>query len=346
MAVRLSFVAALIVAATGVAALGFGQAGGAAIQLMALEFDAAGNLYAADSKNNQLVSFSLAEKKAKPVPIQVPDLGAQLAKLLGCPPADVLVHDVAVHPVSYLAYLSAGKKGGQESRLFRVGPDKKVQEVPLGEVKMAAVALPAGTQVLDLALTAKDVIVSSTNNDRAFGSGLHRVALPLAGGKLATATTEVYHTSHKAWETRAPLISVTAFSAGGKEYLLGSTKCTPVVRIPVDEIGDKAKVKTTTIIELGGRNGPVTLLVYGAPNRSSLLVTHNNTDKEGAYKVSAAVLAEGTKVNEQAPNRGGSTAETVAAWKNTKRAAALGPALAVAVIDQAGTLSLATLPLP
>jgi len=304
MVIRMMLVAALILGGAGVAAFGLGQAGGAPVQLLALEFNSDGMLYAVDSKNNQIVSFQPDEKKAtKVAPVQVPDLGAQLAKALGAAATDVLVHDVAVHPASYAVFVSAGKKGAQESRLFRVGADRKLTEVAVNDIKKAAVPLPAGTQAFDLALTAKNVIVSSTSQDRTFGSGLHRVSLPLAEGKVANAQTEVYHTSHRAWETRAPLIAITAYTAGGKEFLVGSTKCTPVVRVPVDEIGDKAKVKTTTIIELGGRNGPVSMLVYGQGPRQSMIVTHQNTDKEGAYKVAGAVLAEGSRVNEQAPNR-------------------------------------------
>ncbi len=344
MVMRMTLVAVAVLAAAGVVALATGQAGGAPVNLLALEFDPAGTLYALDSKGAQVVSIELPDKKGKIAPIQVPDLGAQLAKLLGGAADEVMVHDVAVHPASYAVYISAGKKGAQESRLFRVAADRKIQEVPVADVKKAAVALPSGTQPFDLAVTAKSLVVSSTSQDRTFGSGLHRVSLPLAEGKVANAQTEVYHTSHRAWETKAPLIAITAYTAGGKDYLVGSTKCTPVVRIPVDEIGDKAKVKTATIIELGGRNGPVSMLVYGQGPRQTLLVTHQNTATEGAYKVSGAVLNEGSRVNEQAVNRSGLTVD---AWKNTKRAAILGPTTAVAVVDQGGgNLSLVTLPLP
>ncbi|MBI3854625.1 MAG: hypothetical protein HY293_02915 [Planctomycetes bacterium] len=289
----------LIAVAGGIAALAAPQAG-APVQLLAIKFDAEGTLYGADAKNNELVSYALPDKKGKALPVQVPDLGAQLAKALGAGPEDVVVHDLAVHPASFVVYLSAGKKGTPESRLFRVGADKKLQEVATGELKKAAAKLPEGTQPFDLAVTSKNVILSSSGRDKTFSSELHRVPLPLAEGKMANAQTELYHTSHKAWETKAPLVAMAAFTMGGKEYIVGATKCTPVVRI-----------------------------------------------QEGAYKVPGAVLAEGSKVNDQAANRGGKNAESLAAWKNAKRAALLGPALAVAVFDEGGgKLSLSTLPLP
>ncbi|HLF92895.1 MAG TPA: hypothetical protein VJB14_05510 [Planctomycetota bacterium] len=336
----------LVAAAGAIAALGTPQAGGAAVQLLAIKFDAEGTLYAADAKNNQIASYGLADKKGKLAPVQVPDLGAQLAKALSCGADEVVIHDIAAHPTTFAVFLSVGKKGTPESRLFKVGADRKVVEVAVGELKKAAVKLPDGTQPFDIAVTAKNVILSSTGRDRTFSSELHRVPLPLAEGKMLNAQTELYHASHKAWETKAPLVAMTAFTMGGKEYIVGATKCTPVVRIPVDEIGDKAKVKTTTIIELGGGNSPVSMMVYGQGPNQSLILTHLKSAQEGAYKVSPAVLAEGTKVNEKAPNRGGKNAESIAAWKNAKKAALLGPTLAVAVIDQGGSLSLVTLPLP
>jgi hypothetical protein len=345
MRIRIALLAVAVIATVSVAALGVGQAGGAAVNLLAIKFDAAGTLYAADGKNNAVVSYEIPDKKGKALPVQVPDLGAQLSKLLACTPDEVMVLDLAVHPVSFAVYLSASKKGTPESRLFQVGADKKLKEVALGDLKKASVALPEGTQAFDVAVTAKNVIVSSTGRDKAFSSGLHKVSLPLAEGKIANASTEVYHTSHKAWETKAPLLAMTAFTMGGKDYIVGATKCTPVVRIPVDEIGDKAKVKTTTVIELGGGNGPVSMLVYGQGPQQTLLMTHNKSNTEGAYKVPGTVLAEGAKVNETAVNRGGGNTQSLATWKNAKRAALLGPAMAVAVIADGATLSLVTLPL-
>lgn len=339
-------VVVLMAAAGGIAAVATPQA--APVQLLAMKFDAEGLLYAVDAKNNEIVSYGLADKKARALPIQVPDLGAQLAKALGAAADEVVVNDIAVHPVSFAVYLSVSRKGTPESRLFRIAAEKKplIQEVSVGEAKKAAVKLPDGTQPFDIAVTPKNVILSSSGRDRTFSAELHRVPLPLAEGKLAKAQTELYHAQHKAWETRAPLVAMAAFTMGGKEYIVGATKCTPVVRIPVEEIGDKAKVKTTTLIELGGGNSPISMMVYGQGPNQTLLLTHTKTAQDGAYKVPAAVLSEATKVNEQAVNRGGKNAESIAAWKNAKKAALLGPTMAVAVFDQGGTLSLATLPLP
>jgi hypothetical protein len=334
-------------AAAGIAALaslGFGPQKADAVLLVALKFDPQGILYAADAKNDRLLGLAIEEKEAKAKAVKIDNLSEPLAKALDAGADPVTVHDVAVHPVSHSVYLSASKKGGGGTLLFRVSGDK-LEKVDLGSFKTTSVALPAGARPFDLVVTAKDVVVSSMNRDKTFGSALHRVALPLKEGGVATAETEIYHTSHKRWETKAPLVAMAGFSSDGQEYIMGSTACTPVVRIGVSDVADKKKVQTATIVELGSRNAPVSMLVYTKDQQQSLLVTNN---KEGAYKVAQPILAESSKLNEKAVNRGAGVAiETVEAWKGAKKSAILDGVSAVVVRDGGdGTLSLQTLPLP
>jgi hypothetical protein len=339
---------ALIIAATvgvaALAALGPAPATADAVLLVALKFDAQGMLVAADAKNDRILGLAVEEKAAPAKPVKIDNLGEQLAKALDAGSDPVTVHDVAVHPASHAVYLSASKKGGGGTLLFRVHGEK-LEKVDLGSLKTTSVALPAGSRPFDLVVTSQDVVVSSMNRDKTFGSALHRVALPLKEGGVATAETEIYHTSHKRWETKAPLVAMAAFSSGGQDYIMGSTACTPVVRIGVSDVADKKKVQTSTIVELGSRNAPVSMLVYARDGRQSLLVTNT---KEGAYKVAEPILAETAKLNEKAVNRGaGVEVETVEAWKGAKKSAVLDSASAVVVRDGGdGTLSLQTLPLP
>jgi hypothetical protein len=328
-------------AAIGIAALGLTPPQENISLLVALKFDAKGTLYAADAKGDQVLAFTMDEKEAKSKPVNIAGLSDQLKKALdaGADPVNVL--DVAVHPLSHTVYLSASKKGAAGSTLFRVNGDK-LEKVEMA--KPSAVALPAGARPFDLVVTSKDVVVSSMNRDKTFGSALHRIALPLKEGGVATSETEIYHTSHKRWETKAPLVAMAGFSAGGQDYVMGSTACTPVVRVGVDDVADKKKLQTQTIVELGNRNAPVSMLVYTQKNQPTLLVTNN---KEGSYKVAAPILTEKTKLNENAVNRGaGVPIEVVDAWKGVKRTAQLDATSAVAVRDDGGNLSLITLPLP
>jgi hypothetical protein len=341
---KIAFTTLAAIGIAAVSALGFSAPKADAVLLVALKFDAQGMLYAADAKNDRLLGLAVEEKEGKAKAVKIDNLSEQLAKALDAGTDPVTVHDIAVHPLSHSVYLSASKKGGGGTLLFRVAGDK-VEKVDLGAFKTTSVALPSGARPFDVVVTAKDVVVSSMNRDKTFGSALHRIALPLKEGGVATAETEIYHTSHKRWETKAPLVAMAGFSSGGQDYIMGSTACTPVVRIGVSDVADKKKVQTSTIVELGSRNAPVSMLVYTKDNQQSLLVTNN---KEGAYKVAQPILAEPAKLNEMAVNRGAGVAvETVDAWKGAKKSAILDDASAVVVRDGGdGTLSLQTLPLP
>jgi len=341
---KIALTTAAAIGVAAVSALGFTAPKADAVLLVALKFDAQGMLYAADAKNDRLLGLAIEEKEAKAKAVKIDNLSEQLGKALEAGADPVTVHDVAVHPLSHAVYLSASKKGGGGTILFRVNGDK-VEKVDLGSLKTSSVALPAGARPFDVVVTSKDVVVSSMNRDKTFGSALHRIALPLKEGGVATAETEIYHTSHKKWETKAPLVAMAGFSSGGQDYIMGSTACTPVVRIGVADVADKKKVQTSTIVELGSRNAPVSMFVYTKDNQQSLLVTNN---KEGAYKVAQPILAETAKLNEKAVNRGAGIAiETVESWKGAKKSAILDGTSAVVVRDGGdGTLSLQTLPLP
>jgi hypothetical protein len=341
---KIALATAAAVGIATVSALGFTSPKPDAVLLVALKFDAQGMLYAADAKNDRLLGLAVEEKEGAAKPVKIDNLSEQLGKALDAGADPVTVHDVAVHPVSRSVFLSASKKGGGGTILFRVAGDK-LEKVDLGSLKTTSVALPAGARPFDVVVTSKDVVVSSMNRDKTFGSALHRVALPLKEGGVATAETEIYHTSHKRWETKAPLVAMAGFSSGGQDFIMGSTACTPVVRIGVADVADKKKVQTSTIVELGSRNAPVSMLVYGKDGQQTLLVTNN---KEGAYKVAQPILAETAKLNEKAVNRGAGVAiETVESWKGAKKSAILDAASAVVVRDGGdGTLSLVTLPLP
>jgi hypothetical protein len=342
---KMTFATVAAIAVAAVSAMGFASPKADAVLLVALKFDAQGMLYAADAKNDRLLGLAIEEQEGKARAVKIDNLSEQLGKALEAGTDPVTVHDIAVNPISHAVYLSASKKGGGGTLLFRVSGDNKLERVDLGSLKTSSVALPAGARPFDVVVTSKDVVVSSMNRDKTFGSALHRISLPLKEGGVATAETEIYHTSHKKWETKAPLVAMAGFSSGGQDYIMGSTACTPVVRIGVADVADKKKVQTSTIVELGSRNAPVSMFVYTKDNQQSLLVTNN---KEGAYKVAQPILYETAKLNEKAVNRGAGVAiETVESWKGAKKSAILDGASAVVVRDGGdGTLSLQTLPLP
>jgi hypothetical protein len=311
--------------------------------IVALRFDAKGTLYAADARGS-VHAIETSDKAAKANKVAIADLGDALAKAMNANAGDVFVNAMAVHPVSHAVYIAASRVRGAATTLFRVNDKGELEPLAAKSLKMKSVAMPKGVQPLDVIVGPKGLIVSSFLQDKSFAARLHTIALPLADGGVGTADSELYHTSHEAWETQAPLMSMTAFEKDGKTWILGSTACTPVVRLDAADVADKKKVKSATIVELGMGNAPVTLVVYQKDKKDVLLVT----SEEDTYRVDGAVLGEKEKLNEKAITRNKGEIEQVkvlAEWKRVSRVALLDGTSAVAV-KRGEKLSLETLDLP
>src|SRR2546426_5784839 len=109
---KIALAAAAVVAVAGFSAPGFAPANVDPVLLVALKFDPQGMLYAADAKNDRLLGLAIEEKEAPAKAVKIDNLGEQLAKALDAGADPVIVHDVAVHPLSHAVYLAASKKGG------------------------------------------------------------------------------------------------------------------------------------------------------------------------------------------------------------------------------------------
>jgi hypothetical protein len=312
--------------------------------IVALRFDAKGTLYAADAGGCRIVAIETSEKAAKSKSVAIADLGAALAKAMNAKAGDVTVSALAVHPLSHVVYLAAARARGAATTLFRVSEKGDLVALAFKTLKTKTAALPKGHQPLDLVVGPKGLVVSSFAQEKQFVSRLHSIALPLADGAVGMSDSELYHTSHAAWETQAPLMAMTAFESEKKTYILGSTACTPVVRLDAADVVDKKKVKSATICELGMGNAPVSLAVYAKDKKNALLVT----SEAGTYRIDGAVLTEGTKLDEKAVSRNnGEIAEVkvLESWKGVMKIALLDETSLVAV-RKGAKLSLETLDLP
>ena len=76
-------------------------------------------------------------------PFDLADVDARVGSFLGCEPADVVIKDMAVHPLSHNVYLSVQRGHGAAAQavLMRISRlDGSVTDVPLEDVPVAAAA--------------------------------------------------------------------------------------------------------------------------------------------------------------------------------------------------------------
>ncbi len=255
-----------------------------------LEFGPEGVLFIGDSKGGAVIAVATGDVTPadRTERFSVPDLEGKVAALLGTAPDDVLIHDMAVNPISHAVYLSVSRGRTEwESRwdlpneladadiVLRIDTEDTITEVPLANVPHARFELPnavdpekthrwkEGLSLRVDAITALvyeegTLYVTGLSNEE-FSAALWYVDFPFADA-AEWGTLEIYHGAHGQWETFAPIRAFLPYEFGGKEHILASYLCTPLVTFPMEAIRGGEHVKGHTIAELGAGNFPLDMV--------------------------------------------------------------------------------------
>jgi hypothetical protein len=130
-------------------------------------------------------------------------------------------------------------------------------------------------------------------------------------GSCGSFSTETFHVAHNKWETAAPIRTMMPYEENGKKYLIGTFTCTPIVKYSLDDLTPGAKVKGTSVIELGQGNTPQYMFTYEKGGKKYILM---NAQRMGMMqqsnpvgpsefwtaKVDFNILQEMDKVNKNA----------------------------------------------
>lgn len=228
------------------------------------------------AERGAIVAIDPGERTAVPaLKKPVADIVGKVAGAMGAKAESVQITDLAVHPMTKRIYLSVRRTDGVTA-ILTVDGEGAVAAMPLDKLKWARVKLPeklAAVNITDLALAQGRLIAAGVGNEE-FASKIFSVALPLEHGQVAqTYSAETYHVAHRKWETRAPIQSFVLHNEGGNQYVVGSFACTPVAKFPLANLADGAKVKGTSVLELGSGNRPLDMFTYESGGKQ-WLVTH------------------------------------------------------------------------
>jgi len=282
--------------------------------------------------------------------MKVPNITQGIASMLG---VQVRVNDLAVNPASQSAYLAVTRGGGAaEPVLIKVDrATNKLSEFSLKDVPHSKVSLTNASDrqrqeaITCMAFVKGKLYVAGLSNED-FASTLRGIPFPFKEANKG-AGIQIFHGAHGRLETQAPVRTFAPLEIKGETHLLASYQCTPLVKIPVDELKPGAKVKGTTVAELGNRNRPLDIVIYEKGGKQYALIANNS---RGVMKVALDDVDAIPAITK--PVRGGGTAglkyETIAELKsNVEQLARLDDKSAVVLIrGQKGTLDLDTIPLP
>jgi hypothetical protein len=322
-----------------------------------LAFGPDGILFVGDSMGGSIVAVDTGDSKAARSggKIEVKGINQKIAAMLGTAPDQILVNDVVVNPISKKAYISVSRGRGPDAMpvILRVDASGKISEVSLDNVKHSMVSLPDAPPakadsknnprletITHMAFVNGNVIVAGLSNEE-FSSSLRSIPFPFQqAGKGAS--IEIYHGSHGRFETNAPVRTFVAYSVKNEPYILAAYTCTPLVKIPVSELKAGAKVKGSTIAELGNHNRPLDMIVYKKGGRDYFLMANSS---RGVMKLPADGL-DGYKPILAQTEVTGVPYETIAGLKGVQQLDKLDDGNALMLIDNEGSLDLRTIALP
>jgi len=277
-----------------------------------ITFGPAGILFLADNAAATVFAADVGDPgpAGASEPFDLENVDARVGSFLGCEPGDVVIKDMAVHPLSHNVYLSVRRGQGAAAQpvLVRISRlDGSVADVPLDDVPFAAAAiddapaddderlditLPLGDEgeelqvgerkirilrqpirtstVTDMAYAGETLLIAGLSNEE-FSSRLRRIPFPFRDGATGT-SLEIFHVSHGKWETAAPIRAFVPYEGGAS--ILASYTCTPVVHFPLADLTPGAKVIGRTVAELGAVNQPLDMVSFSQDGQEYLLVAN------------------------------------------------------------------------
>jgi len=130
----------------------------------------------------------------------------------------------------------------------------------------------------------------------------------------------------------------------GEDTVMAAYTCTPLVKIPVKDLQAGAKVKGTTIAELGNRNNPLDMIVYTKGGKDYILMANS---ARGVMKIPAEGFASAEPITARpSTETAGVKYETISELKNVMQLDKLDGERALILVKTDAGFDLKTIPLP
>jgi hypothetical protein len=316
-----------------------------------LAFGPKGLLFVGDSQGAAIFAIDTADAKpAGEKDLNVERIDAKTAAALGVTEKDVKINDVKVNPASGNVYLAVTRgTGAGQPAIVKVTRDGNAAPLKLTDVMFAKVSLPNPTanekqrsqSITSMAFLDGRLFVAGLSNEE-FASTLRAIPFPFKDADKG-AGIEIFHGNHGRLETASPIRTFTPYKIGKEDHIMASYTCTPLVKIPVSELKPGAKVKGTTIAELGMGNTPLDMIAYTKDGKDYLLTANT---RYGVLKIPTADFATSAPITARVGGTAGPKFETIGELKDVQHLDKLDNTRAILLVKTANGLDLKTVPLP
>ncbi|QDU22722.1 hypothetical protein [Urbifossiella limnaea] len=347
---RSALLTAAVVAA--VAATAAAQSSAAEVKsVSALAFGPDGVLFVGDPAGAAVHAVPTGDTKADgAAAVDIERVDAKIAGVLGTTEKDIRINDFKVNPASGNVYVAVTRGAGAGTpavvRITRAG---KVESVSLKNAKATSVTLPnpaqgkgAATVITSMSFVNGKLIVAGLSNEQ-FASTLRVIPYPFAAADKG-AGIEIFHGAHNKIETHAPIRTFVPYKVNGEDNIMAAYTCTPLVKVPLADLKAGAKVKGTTIAELGNGNSPLDMIVYAKGGKDYLLMANN---KRGVMKIPTEGFGSATAITaklDRIPS--GVPYTTVSELKDVLHLDKLDADRALLLVKNGDGADLKTVPLP
>lgn len=254
-----------------------------------LTFGPEGILLLGDSKNAMIYALDVNDSKSKSSAedISIDGFDKKIASALGTTPDKIEINDMAVNPMSKAAYFAVTMMDGTPV-LMKLNGDS-LENVSLNEISHSKIALKDAIDkdakdrrerplrvwaISDVKYHNGQVLVTGLSN-KEFGSTFRSIPFPFTENQ-DYASLEIYHAAHGQYETQSPIKTFDVITMDGKDYLMASYTCTPLVLFPMDELKNGEHTKGRTVAELGSGNSPLDMISYKKDGKTYFLMSNSN----------------------------------------------------------------------
>ena len=274
--------------------------------------------------------------------------------------ADVTINDLAANPRTGTVFISL--TAGDTPAICRVDETERITRVSLEDVPFASVSLPDAPEdkvtkrgrrrrnprqdaITDIAFYEDRILVSGLRSGKS-PSSVREFSFPFSSIDKGTGIA-IYHAAHGRAEDYSAARTFVTLMIDGEPNLLAAYVCTPLVKIPLNELRTEGdRIQATTVAELGNRNRPLDMISYTKDGADYLLLSN---DRRGVMKITTSGLNENSGLSE--PVRGGGLAgqtyETIESLNGVVQMDKLNDEYAIMLlVAENDDVSLKTVPLP
>lgn len=270
-----------------------------------LEFNSDGILFIGDSKGGAVFAVDLGDKvkSSNDKTLNILDLESKLGAMLGTSAENVMIHDMAVNPISQNIYLSVSRGRAKWSSnwetpndledasiLIKISPAGEMTEASLSDINYSVINLPnpidaekehrwkkgaklRSDAITDIVFDEDKIYIAGLSNEE-FAAAVWSTPFPFKAD-MKMNTVEIFHGAHGKYETSSPIRAFLPYNLNNSKQLLAAYLCTPLVTFEAGKLSNNQHVKGRTVAEFGAGNFPIDMVLYQNNGKDYILMSNS-----------------------------------------------------------------------